>query len=642
MKIAKNQPKVQTERNESVEQVLRQQASVNKQASSSKVWEFFCSVKLAVVIILLMVVACILGTVILQERTFDEYTAKYGYFLATLFTTTQLNNVFYSYWFSFLLLLLCANLICCTIKRWKNSFLQAGFVLTHVSLILILMGGVIKFQLGVKGGVNVYEGKSVNYFLTQTMGRGGAVDYIKKDLPFTIALDRFILEKNEPKFQLVSYVKSKDRQKVLDTKYRKKQQIPGTEYKVTVKDYIPDVILKQEPVNISDKPDNPAVYVKLLSSKDAADVEWQLTDDPNPGENRSQDFQVEAEGWLIANDRNSYEDKNQDFRIEYIWLPSGDELDKTIAASGSVQPKLTAGVGGQLLEYPIEIDKVLTFEGTGYSVKILGFVFNYGDDRPLDKQPADNPAVQVEINGPEGPETRWIFEKFPDWDKMHPSKYKNLKLTCSGIGSVSTAKNMVKIIQSPEKCVIADIRDKHAENITPLKIGEKYPVANTKKLIMVSDYFPSFDLKEEVVKVSDEVGVPAILVEVEGPRGKLEDWLFSNNKYATWYPDNNFALLYESTGESIKHFVSELRIEENGKTVAAKAIKVNDPLKYKGYVIYQSSYDPEAGRFSGLQIVKDPGIPVAYAGFGALSFGVIFIFYVKPFLRKKQKKEVEE
>jgi hypothetical protein len=43
-----------------------------------------------------------------------------------------------------------------------------------------------------------------------------------------------------------------------------------------------------------------------------------------------------------------------------------------------------------------------------------------------------------------------------------------------------------------------------------------------------------------------------------------------------------------------------------------------------------------------LQIVKDPGIPVAYAGFGALSFGVIFIFYVKPFLRKKQKKEVED
>lgn len=73
--------------------------------------------------------------------------------------------------------------------------MQTGFILTHLSLILILIGGVVKFQLGVKGGVNVYEGKSVNYFLTQLINRQGKLDYVKKDLPFTIALDDFILEK---------------------------------------------------------------------------------------------------------------------------------------------------------------------------------------------------------------------------------------------------------------------------------------------------------------------------------------------------------------------------------------------------------------------------------------------------------------
>src|SRR3989337_2301709 len=151
-----------------------------RKGSSNKVWDFFCSVKLAVVIILVLVVACIIGTVILQEKTFDEYVARYGYGLATFFRITQLNNVFYSHGFSFLLILLCANLICCTIKRWRNTFLQTGFVLTHMSLVLILIGGVVKFQLGVKGGVNVYEGKSVNYFLTQTIDRKGKLDYVKK------------------------------------------------------------------------------------------------------------------------------------------------------------------------------------------------------------------------------------------------------------------------------------------------------------------------------------------------------------------------------------------------------------------------------------------------------------------------------
>ncbi|MBI2557028.1 MAG: cytochrome c biogenesis protein ResB, partial [Planctomycetes bacterium] len=348
-----------------------------RKGSSNKVWDFFCSVKLAVVIILVLVVSCIIGTVILQEKTFDEYVARYGYGLATFFRITQLNNVFYSHGFSFLLILLCANLICCTIKRWRNTFLQTGFVLTHMSLVLILIGGVVKFQLGVKGGVNVYEGKSVNYFLTQTIDRKGKLDYVKKDLPFSIALDDFVLEKNEPKFQLVSYVKSKDRQKILEVKIGKKQRVPGSDYKVTIKDYVPDAELKQEPVNASDTPDNPAIFVNFFGSE-----------------------KVAAEGWLLAYDRNSYEDKKQGIRIEYIWLSSQQELDKALNSVETARAQLSVSMSGQTQDYPLDLNKVFKFEGTDYTVKMLQYVHNYGDRRPLGEQPTDNPAVQVEINGP--------------------------------------------------------------------------------------------------------------------------------------------------------------------------------------------------------------------------------------------------
>lgn len=619
--VKQNQPSatVGKKSNDTNKRISPEKADRCERRDSNKVWEFFCSVKLAVVIILLMVVACILGTVILQERTLDEYVARYGHGLATFFRFTQLNNVFYSHWFSFLLILLCANLICCTIKRWKNSFLQTGFILTHLSLILILAGGVIKFQLGVKGGVNVYEGKSVNYFLTQLIDRQGKLDYVKKDLPFSIALDDFILEKNEPKFQLVTYVKSKDRQKMLDVKVGKKQRIPGSDYKVTIKDYIPDAELIQEPVNTSDKPDNPAIYVKLFGSEKAT-----------------------AEGWLLAHERNYYEDKKQDLRLEYIWVSSQQELDNTVNSTEVTSAKVSVTISGEYRDYPLDLNKVFKLEGTDYTIKMLEYVLNYGDRRPVSEQPQDNPAVQVEINGPEGTEIRWVFEKFPDWDKMHPAKYKNVKVTCSGIASTYMAKNTVRLFQSPEgKQIIVYIKDKRVAETIPWELGKKYTIADTGNQIMVSDYFPSFDFKKEVIKKSDTVGIPAIYVEAEGPAGKVGDWLFSNNQYATWYTDNNLALVYESTGESVKHYTSKLRIEENGQTIVEKIIRVNDPLKYKGYAIYQSSYDPEAGNFSGLQIVKDPGIPVVYSGFGALCFGVVFIFYIKPFLRKKQKKAAE-
>ncbi|MBW7898584.1 Cytochrome c biogenesis protein Ccs1 [Candidatus Brocadiaceae bacterium B188] len=617
----KNQLRMTTETKDS--QKNQNQISIHQpaQRDSNKVWDFFCSVKLAVVIILLLVVACILGTVILQEKTMDEYTAKYGYALAAFFRITELTNVFYSYWFAFLLILLCANLICCTIKRWKNTFMQTGFILTHLSLILILIGGVVKFQLGVKGGVNVYEGKSVNYFLTQMINRQGKLDYIKKDLPFSIALDEFILEKNEPKFQLISYVKSKNRQKNLEVKVGKRQRVPGSNYTVTIKDYIPDAELHQEPINTSDIPDNPAIFVKLSGSD-----------------------KVIAEGWLLAHDRNYYEDKKQSLRVEYIWVSSQEELEKAINSIETAHPKVSVLISEQGLsqDYPMELNKTFKLEGTNYSLRMLQYVLNYGDRRPLEEQPTDNPAVQVEINGPEGSETRWVFEKFPDWDKMHPSKYKNLKLTCDGIASGHMAKNIVRLFQSSEgKQVMVSIKNNHITSTIPWELEKKYTIADSNHQIVVSKYFPSFNFRKEVIKKSDTVGVPAIFVEAEGPSGKVDDWLFSNNQYATWYTDNNLALVYESMGESIKHFTSKLRIIENDQTVAEKTIRVNDPLTYKGYVIYQSSYDPEAGSFSGLQIVKDPGIPIAYAGFGSLCFGVIFIFYIKPFLRKKQKQKVE-
>ncbi|MDR4509361.1 MAG: cytochrome c biogenesis protein ResB [Candidatus Brocadiaceae bacterium] len=592
-----------------------------RKKNSHGIWEFFCSVKLAVVIILVMVVACILGTFIVQGRSFDDYVARYGYGFATCIRILQFNNVFYSHWFSLLLVLLCANLICCTIKRWRNTFLQTGFILTHLSLVLILAGGVIKFQMGVKGGVNVYEGKSVDYFLTQEIGPQGNLDYKKKSLPFSIACDDFILEKNEPKFQLVTYVKDKDSTKILDPKLGKRQRVQGSGYKITVQDYISDAELLQAPKNTSEEPRNPAVLVKLYGSE-----------------------RTLADGWLLANEVNFYDDKEQDLRIEYLWLSSQQAYEDAVKTVEGKKAVLTVALAEQGIfkEYDLELHKVFALEGTNYSFEMLQYVLNYGDRRPLNEQPPNNPAVLVQINGPEGSETRWIFENFPDWDQ-HPAKYTKLKLTSSGVASAYRPENILRIYHAPgQKQTLVYIRDNQIVKTVPFEFEKKYSFSDINRQIMIEKYFPSFDFEKKVIKKSDQLGVPAVLVEVEGPKGRVSDWLFSNSQYATWYTDENFAILYESTGESIKHFISKLRIIKNGETVVEKSIKVNDPLKYEGYSIYQSSYDPEAGNYTGLQISTDPGIPVVFTGFGALCVGVVFIFYIKPFLRKKKKEnEVE-
>ncbi len=595
-----------------------------KAKNDSKAWQFLCSVKLAVIIIIILAVACILGTLILQMRPPEDYVSRYGEGLAKFFLTIQLTDIFHSYWFSFLLVLLCVNLGCCTVKRWRNTVLQIGFLVTHISIIMILVGCVIDMMLGEKGGVNVYEGKSVDYYLNRA-------DYRKIPLNFKVYCDDFIIERHPPKFRLIAFVKNKDLQKVIPAKVGKKTNIPGSNYAVAVKDYYPDAEYNQEPINTSDEPNNPAIYVQMLDSN-----------------------HVTAEGWLLAKDHNWYNDAERDLKIEYLWADNDDAYEKLAKAAGKIaKPTLDVIIEGKNISksVQVEVGKSIQIDGTDYVVEIKQLALDYAKrEAPLKEQSLDNPAVRVEINGPQGVETRWTFSKYPDyWDKAHQSKYKDVKLTCYVPDDFSESAKRLKIVQNKEgKQTLSYINDGKLISVTDWEIDKSYDIDETDLQLKIVKYFPSHSVKREVVERSvnheghnhapgAHAGTPAILVEIEGPRGTVSDWMLANNP-PKWYPDKNLALLYEQSGMVVKDYKSILRVVDGGETVVTKTIEVNDPLKYKGYVFYQSSYDPEGERYTGLQVTRNPGLIVVYSGFILLCVGVVFIFYVKPFLRRKLKK----
>jgi len=81
------------------------------------VWKFFSSVKLAIVLIILLTFASILGTLIPQGRSAAEYAARYGS-LSGLFAGLQLTRLYRSAWYLGLLGLLAINLAVCTISRF--------------------------------------------------------------------------------------------------------------------------------------------------------------------------------------------------------------------------------------------------------------------------------------------------------------------------------------------------------------------------------------------------------------------------------------------------------------------------------------------------------------------------------------------
>ncbi|MBI4432233.1 MAG: cytochrome c biogenesis protein CcsA [Candidatus Omnitrophica bacterium] len=66
-----------------------------------------------------------------------------------------------------------------------------------------------------------------------------------------------------------------------------------------------------------------------------------------------------------------------------------------------------------------------------------------------------------------------------------------------------------------------------------------------------------------------------------------------------------------------------------------RTIKMNEPLDYKGWRVFQASYilSPELGEASVFSVAKNPGIVFIYSGALVILIGVILLFYLHPFFK---------
>jgi len=86
--------------------------------------KFFTSIKLAIVLLIILAVASILGTLIPQGRSVEEYAARYGS-LSGLFIRLQLTGLYHSVWYLALLGLFSLNIIVCTLERLAPKWRRA-------------------------------------------------------------------------------------------------------------------------------------------------------------------------------------------------------------------------------------------------------------------------------------------------------------------------------------------------------------------------------------------------------------------------------------------------------------------------------------------------------------------------------------
>lgn len=86
----------------------------------NSIWSFFASVKLALFVLFFLASASVIGTVIPQNSPAEEYVKLYGANMARLFQILDFQDMYNSWWFVLLLVMLGLNLTICTIERLPN------------------------------------------------------------------------------------------------------------------------------------------------------------------------------------------------------------------------------------------------------------------------------------------------------------------------------------------------------------------------------------------------------------------------------------------------------------------------------------------------------------------------------------------
>ncbi len=164
-------------------------------------------------------------------------------------------------------------------------------------------------------------------------------------------------------------------------------------------------------------------------------------------------------------------------------------------------------------------------------------------------------------------------------------------------------------------------------------------------------------LTPEKPPAKEERRRPAVRVQLEGPGRRSEpEWLLFGEQRRVRIGDQTAVVGYESPEKALPFRVTLLRFNDEsypGSRMASTyestvriddpergsfetLISMNHPLHYRGFVFFQSSFVEGRPMLSIFSVARAPGLPLVYLGVALVALGIVWMFYVKPYLAKRQ------
>lgn len=151
----------------------------------------------------------------------------------------------------------------------------------------------------------------------------------------------------------------------------------------------------------------------------------------------------------------------------------------------------------------------------------------------------------------------------------------------------------------------------------------------------ILEYFPSSSRVMDGYYFVNEKGSPPsakIRVTNTDTKEEKEGWICSGSfKHPFEALKMNSDFSFVMTLPEAKKFSSEVSILNPDGTRLETTLEVNKPFSYKGYKLYQLSYNEKMGKWSNLstiELVRDPWLPAIYTGIFMMIAGAIYMLWI--------------
>lgn len=563
-------------------------------------FNFFASLRLAVTLLVTL-----MG--VLAAGTFIE--SLHG-------TESAALSVYQAPWFAALLTLLGINVAAAALDRlpWKKK--HTGFVLTHLGIILILIGSFISQHFTLDGHIAIAEG----------------------DTEHRIALNKPIL-----------YVFSQESGKDWIFRMTKKPfEWKGEEGLKAVKDfpaqihmleYFPKARLRE---SLREAVQGPPAIEGVIAS-----------------DFMSQDFSL-----IYGSPSQSKIDLGP-LVIHFAAEPFSPGAKEPEKASSYLEFRFEDGVRFVPIPQPLTLPYETDIEGKSIKVKIVQVFKNAaveGRDLVESKQTSStaNPAVQFTLIGEGFEENHTAFARYPEFPTVHgmdPSRAGAAviyRIADSGSRGEHHEIRFIPKGGALQYQVIEGIKVKGGV----AAVGETIDTGWMNFTFKVNRFLPSAEKHRTFTPLlntaeGDNV-MPAAKLRFTGRSGASEIWLGQGVKEQVVLDGKNYTALFgqETIPAGFKLTLKDFRMEQYPGTerpasfksevvlkdsfrgvVKEATISMNEPLEYRGIHIYQSGYQlaegqPEVSVFS---VGRDTGIPWKYVGTVVMVSGILIMFYTKKF-----------